>query len=101
MSSSRPNERSAFARNVVVDDDTLTVDLDDGRTIAVPTAWFPRLVHGSDLERANWRLIGDGEGIRWPDLDEDVRVSGLLEGGRSAESSASLQRWLRGRERTG
>jgi hypothetical protein len=73
------------------------VDLVDGRTVAVPVAWYPRLAHGSASERANWRLIGRGEGIHWPDLDEDISVDSLLAGRASGESQASLQRWLEGR----
>jgi hypothetical protein len=76
----------------------LTVDLSDGRTIAVPIAWFPRLLHGTTAERANWRVIGAGEGIYWPDLDEDVRIASLLAGRRSSETSESLRRWLAGRQ---
>jgi len=77
-----------------VTDDTLSVDLDDGRTISVPLAWYPRLWHGKPDERQNWRLIGDGAGIRWPDLDEDISINGLLLGKRSGESQRSLSRWL-------
>jgi hypothetical protein len=73
------------------------VDLADGRTITAPVAWFPRLANGSPAERANWRLIGRGDGIHWPDLDEDVSVEGLLAGRRSGESQESLRRWLQGR----
>ena len=81
--------------------DSLTVDLSDGRTITAPLAWFPRLLDGSPAERSNWRLIGQGEGIHWPDLDEDLSVEGLLEGLPSNESKASLERWLQGRRRAG
>ena len=82
------------ARNVVVTDDSLTVDLADGRTISVPLAWYPRLLHGTPKERNTWRLIGSGEGIHWPDLDEDLSVAGLVLGRPSGESQRSLQRWL-------
>ena len=94
-----PGKFSAIpqALDAAVDDDTLRVDLSDGRTIAVPLAWYPRLAHGSAAERDNWRLIADGEGLHWPDFDEDISVAGLLAGRRSAESSASLQRWLKAR----
>jgi len=85
------------AQNVSVSDDTLSVDLVDGRTIAVPTAWYPRLAHATAEERSRWRLIGQGEGIHWPDLDEDVSVDNLLFGRASGESRASLKRWLEGR----
>ena len=68
------------AVDVAVDEDELTVDLADGRRIVVPLAWFPRLLHANPSERRNWRLIGDGQGIHWPDIDEDISVSGLLRG---------------------
>ena len=73
---------------------TLTAELSDGRSISVPLAWYPRLVHAIEQERDNWRLIGRGEGIHWPDLDEDISVEGLLAGRASGESQQSLQRWL-------
>ena len=78
--------------------DILEVALDDGRTIAAPLAWFPRLVHGTHEERSRGLLIGQGEGLHWPDLDEDVSVEALLAGRPSAESAASLKRWLAGRQ---
>jgi hypothetical protein len=98
MSTSTVDDQRALARDVSVNDHTLTVDLLDGRTIAVPLGWYPRLKHGSQLERDNWRLIGQGSGIHWPDLDEDISVSGLLAGRDSKESQASLARWLKQRE---
>ena len=101
MSSSQPESRPALAQQVALDDDTLTVDLVDGRTVSVPLAWFPRLSHGSPAERANWRLIGRGEGIQWPDLDEDVSVEGLLAGRASGESQSSFERWLQSRKQAG
>ena len=82
---------------VSVSSDTLAVDLADGRTLAVPTAWFPRLLHATPAERDAWRLIAAGEGIHWPLLDEDVSVESLLAGRRSAESQVSLKRWLTSR----
>jgi Protein of unknown function (DUF2442) len=82
------------AQNVAVTDDTLSVDLSDGRTISVPLAWYPRLLHASPEERNNWRFIGDKEGIHWPDLDEDVSVENLLAGKPSGESQSSFKRWL-------
>lgn len=85
------------ATAVVVTDDTLTVDLSDGRTLSVPLTWFPRLQYGSASERQHWRLIGQGVGIRWPDLDEDISVEGLLAGLPSGESQRSLRRWLESR----
>lgn len=78
-------------------ENTLVVDLDNGRTLSVPLAWYPRLFHGTPSERNNWRLIGKGEGIHWPELDEDISVEGLILGKPSGESSRSLERWLKGR----
>jgi hypothetical protein len=87
-------ERDVFAESVQFSDDSMTVSLDDGRSISVPLAWYPRLLHGSAQERMHFELIGDGEGIHWPALDEDISVEGLIAGKRSAESDASLARWL-------
>ncbi len=88
-----------YAVDVSVTDDTLSVELSDGRTISVPIEWFPRLVHGSPSERNNWRLIGRGEGIHWPDLDEDISVEGLLAGRPSGESLKSFKMWLEKRKK--
>ena len=93
--------REARAQRVWLTDDALVVELVDGRTISVPVTWYPRLAHGTHGERAHWRLIGDGEGIHWPDLDEDLTVAGLLEGKRSGESPTSLKKWLSGRKPAG
>jgi uncharacterized protein DUF2442 len=82
------------AVHVTVTDDTLSVDLDDGRTIAVPIGWFPRLAYGTASERANVEIAGGGFGLHWPDLDEDIGVEGLLLGKKSQESRASFARWL-------
>jgi len=92
------NVTEARAQRVTVTADTLVVDLVDGRTISVPVAWYPRLAHGTAAERANWRFIAEGEGIHWPDLDEDLSTEGLLAGRRSGETQASLQRWLERRK---
>jgi hypothetical protein len=94
MSTLRVEPREAKADTVHVTEDTLSVDLLDGRTIAVPLAWFPRLLHGTRKERTNWRLIARGEGIHWPHLDEDISVEDLLEGRPSGETQTSLQGWL-------
>src|SRR3990170_8748167 len=88
----------ARALHVSLTDDTLVVELLDGRTITVPVTWYPRLAHGTQAERANWRLIGEGEGLHWPELDEDISVEGLLAGRRSGETQASLRRWLESRK---
>jgi hypothetical protein len=83
----------------VVKADELVVDLVDGRTIIVPLGWYPRLMHGTAKERSNWKLLGEGIGIHWPDLDEDISVEGLLRGGPSMESASSLKRWIDSRSR--
>ncbi len=67
-------------QDVRVTEDTLTVDLLDGRTIAVPLAWYPRLLHATPAQRDNWRVAGGGFGIHWPDIDEDLSTEGLLRG---------------------
>jgi hypothetical protein len=100
MASSSIERREYFATAVTVSEDTLSVDLADGRTIAVPVGWFPRLAHGSPKERSSWRLIGGGIGIHWPALDEDISVANLLIGQPSAESQSSLKQWLSGRAKS-
>ncbi|MBL0173285.1 MAG: DUF2442 domain-containing protein [Gemmatimonadaceae bacterium] len=87
----------ALAESVQVTADTLTVDLADGRSISVPLAWYPRLAHGTQAERANWRLIGRGEGVHWPGFDEDISVDNLLSGARSGENQRSFKQWLASR----
>ena len=94
MNSSALELRAATAQQVSVTDDALVVDLVDGRTVSVPLSWYPRLAHGTPAERSNWRIIGRGEGIHWPDLDEDISVAGLLAGWPSGESQTSLRHWL-------
>ena len=94
MSISTVNAHPVSASQVVITDDTLTVDLSDGRTISVPLAWYPRLLRGTPEERNNLRLIGQGRGIHWPALDEDISVENLLAGKPSAESRPSLKAWL-------
>jgi len=97
MTTSPIDHWPAFAQTVQVTDDTLTVDLADGRSIAVPLAWYPRLAHGTPAECSNWRLIGRGEGVHWPDLDEDISVENLLSGARSGESQRSFKEWIAAR----
>ena len=92
---------TALAQRVTVTEDAVVVDLVDGRTVSVPVSWYPRLAHGTSAERTNWRLIGRGEGIHWPDLDEDLSVASLLAGRRSGETQGSLRRWLESRQRAG
>ncbi len=99
MSSSDTETHEARAQAVSVGPDSLMVDLTDGRTIIVPLVWFPRLWHGSNEERGNYEIFGDGGYIHWADLDEDLTVSGLLAGRRSGESADSLKRWLTARKK--
>jgi hypothetical protein len=87
-----------LAMSASVTDDTLTVELSDGRSVSVPLAWYPRLLYASGEDRLKWRLIAQGEGIHWPDVDEDISVESLIAGRPSAESPKSLQRWLAGRK---
>jgi len=84
--------------NVTINDDTLSVDLEDGRTVSVPIGWYPRLAHGTPAERADFQVSSAGYGIHWPDLDEDIGVEGLLLGKKSTESPASFERWLQRRK---
>jgi hypothetical protein len=97
MSISTTEAASVTATRAVVTDDALKVELSDGRSIAAPLAWYPRLLHGTAEERGRWRLIGQGHGIHWPDLDEDISVENLLAGRPSGESQPSFKRWLAGR----
>ena len=72
------NRLSAEATRLEFSGDSVRVMLAGGREISAPLAWFPRLRDASDAQRANWRLIGHGEGVHWPDLDEDMSVNALL-----------------------
>ena len=91
------NKVSSDVMDVQVLDAELVLRLSDGRTISAPLAWFPRLLHATPEQRNNWRLIGKGVGIHWPDLDEDISVESLLAGRRSGETQDSLRRWLQRR----
>jgi len=82
------------AEDVRVTNDSLIVDLSDGRTISVPLEWFPRLLLATPEERSNWRVIGRGHGIHWEDIDEDISVEGLLAGRPSGESQRSFKKWM-------
>ena len=85
------------AQSVSLTHDIITVELSDGRVISAPVAWYPRLLHATQAEREHWRMVGDGEGIHWPDLDEDVSVEHLIAGSPSGESQRSLKRWIEAR----
>ena len=93
MNTSAHEARAASARAVRVTEHTLIVELTDGRSISVPVDWYPRLQGGNLQERNHWELLGDGDGIHWPELDEDLSVEGLLAGRRSGETERSLARW--------
>ena len=90
------NEPAAL--RITFRDGKLQVDLVDGRTLAVPLEWYPRLLHARRKERQNSILLGNGYAIEWPDLDEHIGVEGLLAGQRSGESRRSLNRWLSSRQ---
>jgi len=99
MSTSMVEIKIPNAEIVTVTEDTLSVDLSDGRTISAPLAWFLRLVHASQDERKNWKLIGKGHGFHWQDIDEDISVENLLACRPSGESQTSLKKWINGRSR--
>jgi hypothetical protein len=94
-------ETEPIAINVKITEDNLMVDLTDGRTIIVPLAWYPRLMYAIPNERQNWKLLGDGYAIEFPDLDEHIGVEGLLAGRHSGESQKSLEKWLNDRKKAG
>ena len=97
MSTSAIEIEIPLAKSVNVTNDTLEVDLSDGRTISVPLAWYPRLVHATPNERREWRLMAQGRGIHWKSVDEDISVEGLLAGRPSGESQVSFKKWLSSR----
>src|SRR5688500_11270214 len=93
-------ESDPAAEKVQFHSDSFVITLADGRTLSVPLAWYPRLAHGSETERLNWQLLGDGYAIEWPELDEHIGVEGLLAGRKSGESAESFRRWLAQRNST-
>lgn len=97
MSISTVEPEAAAAIHINVTDEALTAELADGRRISVPLVWYPRLLHATASERNNWKLHAASQHIHWEDLDEDISVEGLLAGGPSRESPASLKRWLEAR----
>lgn len=76
------NKMHVLVKSMQFSDDDMIVLLVDGRTIAIPLNWFPRLATASQKQLINYELLGDGEGIHWPDVDEDISVAGLLRGNR-------------------
>ena len=101
MRTSTADTRLPCALRARVLNETIVVELRDGRTVTAPLNWYPRLLHSSARERRNWRLVGGGMGIHWPDLDEDLSVENLLAGRPSVESRASFEKWLAGRKMAG
>lgn len=100
MSTSVTEQVALTAMAVKVTDDSLTVDLSDGRTITVPIGWYPRLAHATPAERDNYVLIATGGGIHWPAVEEDISVDSIINGRPSMESAQSLRRWLTSRSAT-
>jgi hypothetical protein len=92
---------SVGIQDIKVTSSALTIELSDGRSISAPLVWYPRLLNASSKERNNWELIGEGHGIHWPDLDEDLSMDGIIQGRPSYESQKSFQRWLSERKRKG
>jgi hypothetical protein len=90
MSSSGPSETPAVA-DVRFSADRLIVDLVDGRTIAVPIAWYPRLQRATPAQRSNWKRSAGGAGIRWPEIDEDLSAEGLLRGAPAPQPPAARE----------
>ena len=99
MNFSTVESQTVVATSVEVTSETLSVELSDGRTIAVPLAWYPRLSHAKPTERKSWRLIAAGRGVHWPEIDEDISVANLLAGQPSGESQASFKKWLVARDK--
>jgi hypothetical protein len=89
-----PPETDPAASAVTFRGGKLVVELTDGRSLLVPLEWYPRLAHASETERRNWKLLGGGYAIEWPEIDEHIGVDGLIAGRKSGESTASLNRWL-------
>ena len=94
MTTSTPDKTVRIERIRILKD-ALAVDFDDGRSVSLPFVLYPRLAHGSAKERNTYHLIGRGEGVHWPLLDEDLSAGGLLAGGPSREGEPSFQRWLK------
>ena len=90
MNTSEPKPGEA-ALDVHFSEDTLSVDLADGRTITVPLVWYPRLLDATPEQRRNWQIIGAGYGIHWPDVDEDLSTEGLLRGAPAPRVAAGVR----------
>ena len=97
MSTSAENLYPAMAAAISFEESRLVVELKDGRTLYVPVSWYPRLEAATPDERLNYELMGDGTGIHWPDVVEDISVSALLAGKKSNERPENIKKWLKGR----
>ncbi|MEO6811380.1 MAG: DUF2442 domain-containing protein [Isosphaeraceae bacterium] len=95
MTTSHNEKPSLLAKHVSFTETSLTIELRDGTEVTRPLAWYPRPAYGNTVERNHWRLIADGYGVHWPDLDEDLCVEDVLAGRPSAESPRSFERWLK------
>ncbi len=95
MSISTDKRSEVLATNLRFSQESLIVDLADGRSVTLPLSWYPRLVHATKQERENWEMLFDGEGFHWPDLDEDLSVDGFVKGRPSGEGKRSFERWLK------
>ena len=87
-------EKDPVAINLHLKENKLIVELEDGRSLAIPLSWYPRLSYATSEEINNWAFLGGGYAIEWPDLDEHIGIEGLLAGRKSGESEASFQKWL-------
>ena len=97
MTISAPETEPGTAMQLTFGRDRFTVRFSDGTTLTVPIGWYPRLQHASTRERSQWRLVGDGAGLHWPDLVQDISLQSLLAGRRSMESEKSFAKWLAAR----
>lgn len=94
------HEHDPCAVRVTANETSLIVELDDGRTVSVPLAWYPRLANATQTERQNYEIFGQGSAIEWPDIDEHFSVESILAGRRSEECAESLARWIASREQS-
>lgn len=97
MSTSASEIIRPCATNVEVTENTINIDLHDGRSLSVPLSWYPRLEHATPEERNRYELIGSGYGIHWPEIDEDISIEAVISGKPSNESQNSLNKWLNSR----
>ena len=98
MNTSKTVESVVAASRIETTEDELMVELVDGKKVIVPLVWYPRLLHGTQVERERFELIARGTGIHWPLLDEDLSVTSILNGFPSMETQSSLKQWLESRK---